>query len=553
MTEPISRKPQSKPTARLGIGPLLWAARCNLQLALLMAAITLLPMHGAGAPEASYSPFECGAELSRANPIDDLVFTRLNRLGIQPANICSDGVFVRRAYLDVIGTLPSAYEAQQFILESNPKKRPALIERLLKRPEFADYWAMKWSDLLRVKAEFPINLWPNAAQAYHRWIRTAVEENKPYDQIVRELLTSSGSNFRDPPVNFYRALQNREPQGLAQAAALAFMGVRPERLGHEWRGMGIFFCKVGYKSTAEWKEEIVFFDPGKTNEFGLAGDGDATFPDGKSIRLSAEKDPREAFADWLIDPKNPWFTRNIANRVWSWLLGRGIIHEPDDIRPDNLPSNPALLARLEKELVASHYDLKHLYRLILNSQTYQLSSIPKSQHPQAAANFAAYPVRRLEAEVLVDALDQITGSTEKYSSAIPEPYTFIPESHRSIALPDGSITSSFLEMFGRPPRDTGLESERDNRPTAAQELHLLNSNHILRKIEQSRNVQFQTQSQKTPAQITAGIYLGILARFPTADELRIATAHFQAAATPREAALDLAWALINTAEFLCRH
>lgn len=200
--------------------------------------------------------------------------------------------------------------------------------------------------------------------------------------------------------------------------------------------------------------------------------------------LTADLDPREVFADWLIDPKNPWFTRNIVNRIWAWLLGRGIIHEPDDIRPDNPPSNPELLAYLEKELIAAKYDLRHLYRIILNSQTYQLSAIPASDKPQAEVNFAHYPLRRLEAEILIDALNQITGTTEKYSSAVPEPFTFIPEEQRSIELADGSITSSFLEMFGRSSRDTGLVGERNNSPSAAQRLHLLNSSHIQKKIEQ---------------------------------------------------------------------
>ena len=212
------------------------------------------------------------------------------------------------------------------------------------------------------------------------------------------------------------------------------------------------------------------------------------------VKLSSDRDPREVFAGWLIDANNPWFARNIVNRAWFWLLGRGIIQEPDDIRPDNPPINPELLAYLEKELVASHYDLKHLYRLILNSQTYQLSSIPRSAKPEAAANFAFYPVRQLDAEVLSDALCEITGTTEKYSSSIPEPFTFIPEKERSIALPDGSITSSFLEMFGRPPRDTGLESERNNNPTASQRLHLLNSSHIQRKIEQSEKFKYQLKT-----------------------------------------------------------
>jgi hypothetical protein len=270
--------------------------------------------------------------------------------------------------------------------------------------------------------------------------------------------------------------------------------------------------------------------------------------------LSPDKDPREIFTVWLVDARNPWFTRNIANRIWSWLLGRGIIQEPDDIRPDNPPGNPELLAYLEQELVSSGYDLKHIYRLILNSKTYQLSSIPQTADANGAANFAFYPLRRLDAEVLIDALDQLTGSTENYSSAIPEPYTFIPQGQRSIALPDGSITSSFLEMFGRPPRDTGLESERNNHITAAQELCLLNSSQIQRKIGESRMIQYQTGSNKTPREIISALYLGILSRFPTGDELRIAENYFQSGGLDkREAAVDIVWALMNSDEFLYRH
>jgi hypothetical protein len=507
---------------------------------------------GPAAPAAGPNPFEIQAGLPPQSPIDEPVFAKLERLGIPPANACSDTVFVRRVYLDVIGTLPTASEAQQFLLNRSPNKRRALIDRLLERPEFADYWAMKWSELLRVKAEFPINLWPNAAQAYHRWIRDSIRENKPYDQFVRELLTASGSNFRAPPVNFYRAVQNKEPQGIAQAVALTFMGTRADKWPtNQLAGMAAFFSQVGYKATAEWKEEIVFFDPAKaTNGLWKA----ATFPNGTAATLSPDRDPREVFAGWLIDPKNPWFTRNIANRVWSWLLGRGIIHEPDDIRPDNPPANPELLALLEQELAANHYDLKQLYRLILNSRTYQLSSVPRTDKPEGAANFAFYPLRRLDAEVLIDALNQITGTTENYSSAIPEPFTFIPENQRSIALPDGSITSSFLEMFGRPPRDTGLESERNTRPSADQRLHLLNSSHIQRKIEQSRMIQFQVQSKRTPREMAVGIYLGTLSRYPTEAELQTVEAYFQSGAVgPRQAAVDLVWALINSAEFLYRH
>ena len=418
---------------------------------------------------------------------------------------CSDAVFVRRAYLDVIGTLPTAQEAREFIEDPDTKnKRHALIDRLLERKEFADYWSMKWGDILRIKAEFPVNLWPNAAQAYHRWVRASIAENKPYDEFVREMLTSSGSNFRVGPVNFYRALQNKTPEGIATAVALTFMGARAE----SWpkgrlAGMTVFFSQIGYKPTSEWKEENVFWDPlNSSKAAGSSAPGQASasasvqitndvseasavpppdsvplaaiFPDGTKVQLSPNRDPREVFADWLITPENPWFTRSIVNRVWAWLLGRGIIHEPDDIRKDNPPSNPKLLAYLEKELIASGYDLKHLYRMILTSETYQFSAMPRFKGPQAEASFASYPLRRLEAEVLIDAINKITGTTDLYTSAIPEPFTYIPHDMPAIAMADGSITSPFLALFGRSPRATGMATERDNKLVSAQWLHMLN-------------------------------------------------------------------------------
>lgn len=499
------------------------------------------------------TPFEAGALLPPQTQIDRLVFGRLEALQIEPARLCSDGVFVRRVYLDLTGAIPTAFEARRFILDRSANKRPALIEQLLARDEFADYLAMKWGDLLRIKAEFPINLWPNAAQAYHRWVRQAIRDNKPWDQLSRELLTASGSNFENPPVNFYRAMQNRSHTGLAQGVALTFLGQRAEQWpSNDLANLAVFFANVGYKSTAEWKEEIVFFNPGSTNQGALNGaQRTAAFPDGSTVKLDPDRDPRQVFADWLVG--HPAFSRSLVNRAWAWLLGRGIIQEPDDIRPDNPPSNPELLECLRKAFVDSGYDFKALYRMILNSQAYQLAAIPRSNSPQAAANFAFYPLRRLEAEVLIDAIDQITGTNEQYSSAIPEPYTFIPDTLRSVALPDGSVTSSFLEMFGRPPRDTGLESERNNRISAAQKLFLLNSSQAQRKLESSRMIAFQSSANRTLAEIVRGMYLGILSRFPTAAELELAEAHFQSGIGKRQAATDLAWALMNSAEFLYRH
>ena len=499
------------------------------------------------------SPFELDAPPQPHGAIDEIVFARLQALGLEPAHLCSDAVFVRRVFLDAIGTLPTAAETKAFLHDPAPDKRAALIERLFTREEFADYWAMKWSDLLRVKAEFPVNLWPNAAQAYHRWIRTAMRDNQPYDQFARELLTSNGSNFRIGPVNFYRALQNKEPQTVARTVALTFMATRTEHWPAERLvGMGAFFAQLGYKPSGEWKEEIVFFDPNKAP---AADAPSAVFPDGTPAQLTPSRDPRAVFADWLVDPKNPWFTRAIANRVWSWLLGRGIIHEPDDIRPDNPPTNPALLAHLEQRLVAAHFDVRQLMREILNSATYQLSSLPRSDRPEAEANFAHYALRRLDAEVLIDALNQITGTTEKYSSAIPEPFTFVPDDQRSIALPDGSITSTFLEMFGRPSRDTGLEAERNNRITDTQRLHLLNSTQIQRKLEQGPKLQALFRASRPGSwEVVDGLYLAILSRPPTTAERSTVATYVQSSGPDRRAAaVDLAWALVNSAEFLHRH
>jgi hypothetical protein len=520
-------------------------------VALLQTLALCLPLCAQEPPDrAAFSQFESSDKTPAENGVDAVVMAAMHAKGIEPANLCSDGVFIRRVYLDVNGSLPEPQEVRRFLRDGRPDKRARLIDDLLQRDAFANYWSLKWCDLLRVKAEFPINLWPNAVQAYHRWIHDCLAKNMPYDQFARELLTSSGSNFRVPQVNFYRAIQGREPSAIAAAVGLTFMGVRLENWPEaQRRNMEAFFSRVAYKQTAEWKEEIVYLDPAATESL------NATFPDGRTVQIPPDKDPREVFADWLIAPDNPWFARNIVNRVWSWLLGRGIIDEPDDIRPDNPPVYPELLAFLEKELVSSHYDLRHIYRLILNSRTYQQSSIPRSSGPDAEALFACYPVRRLDAEVLIDALCRISGTHESYSSLIPEPFTFIPDEQPSIDLADGSITSQFLEMFGRPARDTGLESERSNQPTDAQRLHLLNSSHIQDKIERGPRLNGLVRTTKGNRGVLIElIYLNVLSRFPTQDESAAAKAYFQTdGVTAGQATNDLVWALINTKEFLYRH
>ncbi|OGV64792.1 MAG: hypothetical protein A2283_04005 [Lentisphaerae bacterium RIFOXYA12_FULL_48_11] len=518
-----------------------------------------------------------------ANRIDEIVFAKLKALGIQPV-LCSDAVFIRRAYLDMTGTLPSAEEAKAFILSTDKNKRVALADRLLDHPAHVNYWAMRWSDILKVKAEFPVKVWPNAAQAYHRWIWESINQNKRYDQFARELLTSSGSNFRVGSVNFYRAIQNKTPEGIAAAVGLALMGTRIHLWPEDRRtGMKAFFTQIGYKPTSEWKEEIVFWDPlnsvavpnstapgidsvakavtvtdqipqALTNALTENGPLAAVFPDGTKTTISPNRDPREVFADWLIRPENPWFARAIVNRTWAWMIGRGIIHEPDDIRDGNPPSNAEVLACLEKELVSSGYNLKHLKRLILTSTVYQFSSIPRSKSPEAGANFASYPLRRVEGEVLIDALNSITGGSDLYTSAVPEPFTYIPQDMSAVELADGSISSSFLTLFGRSARATGMESERINELDSTQWLCMLNSTTIQNKLQSGQKLASLFSAGGKPNEIAERLYLTILSRFPTDADIRAAEEYAKSGVTKgNNVWIDLAWALINSPEFLMRH
>jgi len=512
-------------------------------------AVLVLTVGGAVAA-AVVRPFEDANWSTAANVIDTQVNAALAKQGVSMRNSCSDAVFIRRVYLDAIGTLPLPRDVDAFLRDTNPNKRARLVDELLDRDEFADYWSMKWCDVLRVKSEYPINLWPNAVQAYHHWIHEAIRNNMPYDKFARELLTSSGSNFRVPPVNFYRAVQGRDAISLAKAAALTFMGERMDKWPKARQdGMAAFFSKVAYKKTEEWKEEIVLVNPDANKPV------KAAFPDGASVTIPADSDPRLAFADWLISPRNKWFARNVVNRIWAWTMGRGIINEPDDIRPDNPPASPETLACLEKELIDSKYDLKHIYKLIFNSRTYQQSSIPHDDTENPKVAFAHYAVRQLDAEVLIDALCWLGGEGESYSSPIPEPYTFIPKEQRTIALADASITSSFLTTFGRPSRDTGLVSERSNQPTDTQRMYMLNSSDVQKRIERSPRLQMVgNAARRSPANGVRMIYLTILSRYPTRDEEAVAAQYLQSGGlTPKQAAADLAWALINSKEFLCRH
>ncbi len=497
------------------------------------------------------------------NGVDPPVLAALAAKGIKPAPVCSDAVFIRRLFIDVIGTVPKIDEVQAFLADKRPDKRALLIDAVLQRPEFVDYWALKWGDTLRVKAEFPINLWPNGAMVYHRWIRESLRTNMPFSQFARELLTSSGSDFRNPPANFYRAVQNRDAHTIAEAVALTFMGVRTGPWPTEKRDqMSIFFSRIGYKKTAEWKEDIVFWD-----DTPLASP-DVVFPDGTPGKVVSGQDPRAVFADWLIRPENPWFTKNAANRVWYWLFGIGIVQEPDDFRLDNPPSIPPLLDFLAAEFVKSNYDIRQIFRLILNSRTYQQSSMSRSNHPEADALFASYPTRPVDAEVLQDMLRQIIGVNIEYMSEVPEPFTVVPSWRRTITLADGSLTSAFLETFGRPSRDSGLESDRSIRVNVSQRMYFFNSADIANCIEQSWRIRNAANSAANVENAEAAkrkepfnrrrfvldyLWLSFLSRRTTQTEADAIEIMFQQKRNETDVYNDLIWTLINMKEFSCKH
>ena len=504
--------------------------------------------------------------LAANNRVDELVYAKLKAMGIPPSPLASDSEFLRRLYLDTIGLLPTPEEARAFLADPNPAKRAGLIDRLMERVEFTDFWALKWGDLLRIKSEFPVRLWPKAVAVYYEWLRESIAQNKPYDQFARELLTSTGSNFKVGPANFVRAVPNKDARTLGETAALVFMGAR---IGcarchshplESWSpeddlGFGAYFARVNFKNTGEWKEEVVYPD------FKLSLRDPRTrlvvqpqVPGGKPLQLTAEQDPRGQLAEWLTAPDNPYFTANIVNRIWYWLLGRGIIEAPDDLRPTNPPTNPELLGYLQQELVSHHYDLRHIYRLILNSRTYQLSSQTNEWNAADQTHFSHYPTRRLTAEQMLDAISQFTETSEKFRSIIPEPYSNWPANFRAEQISDGNTECSFLDLFGRSPRDTPFEGERDSGLTIRQTLYLLNSEQLEAKLSGSPRFKRWITANRSDAEMVDEIYLSTVSRLPSESERKKAVEYLAGKKNARAVGVqDVAWAVVNSKEFVFNH
>ena len=421
-----------------------------------------------------------------------------------PSGDATPPVMVRRLYLDLAGRIPTVEEAKAFVNSKDPQRLLGLVERLLASDAFADYWGMRFCDILRVKSEFPINLWPNAVYVYHRRIREFVKKDEPWDAFTRALLSATGSDFRDAEANFFRATARRTPEGLAEAAALTFLGEEYAELpASTQKEYAKYFSRVRVKNTREWKEEIVYLDP-----------SDPTGP------------TPVGFADWLLGPARDRFAAAFVQRVDWWLLG---LRNP----------NPAHIDVFKK----NGFRLKPLVRAIALSGAYGRGSIT-----------GGFPCRRVDAEVLDDMLCDLTGAKRDYQSIAPEPFTFLPGERRSILIEDGSITSSFLLLFGRPARDTGHLSERHNEVTAKQRLFLYNSGQIFQRL--SRITDNKAFRNRTMRDMVQDLYWRFLSRPASAPEEKMLLAHFNGLPKGNEKwrfPKDVAWSLLNTREFLYQH
>jgi hypothetical protein len=501
-------------------------------------------------------PDQVYTDLPRRNFIDGLVYDKLQRLGLTPSDPAPEPTFLRRAYLDVIGRLPTAAEARSFLADRSPDKKSKLIDALLQRPEYADFWANKWADLLRPN---PYRVGIKAVFNLDAWLRETFRQNKPYDQFVRELLTAKGSTFRNGATVVFR--DRREPDEITPMVSQLFLGVRLEcaKCHHhpfeiwgqdDFYSLAAYFGRVGHKGTGlsppiSGGEEFVT----------VAAKGDVKHPvtgkvlppkplAGLAPTLDADRDPREALADWITSPDNPFFAKVIVNRVWADLMGKGIVDPVDDLRATNPPSNGPLLDALADDFRNNGHDLKKLLRTIMSSHVYGLSSLTKGRNAADGRNFSRHYRQRLRAEVLLDAVSDIT--------SVPETFEAMPPGSRAMELWTVRGRSLFLDSFGRPDPNQDPPCERSAETTVVQALHLMNAPNLHRKVtaDNGRAAEL-AKSNKSPREIVEEIYLSVYSRPPGDDERRIAEALFtEAGTTRRRATEDVMWALVNTPEFV---
>lgn len=508
-----------------------------------------------------------GADIAAIPPsknfIDEAVFGKLKVLGIPPSPLADDATFLRRVSIDVTGTLPSEDQVRAFLADTDPAKRDKLVDRLLDSADYADYFANKWNLVLRNKNRNPDDA--SATYGFYQWIWSNLYENKPYDQIVREVLTASGDSTNNPAVVWYREVDENNEQ--VEDAAQLFLGLRIQcaRCHHhpfekwsqnDYYGFSAFFSRVAKKN---------IFEPGMSKQtrdkrvFHNEGMAAATNPrNGQSLKptglgspaleIAAERDPRHYLADWMADKNNPFFAKSVVNRYWKHFFDRGIVEPEDDMRETNPPSNPELLNKLAAGFIESGFNLKWLVKTITSSSTYQLSSLPNDYNLKDKQNFSRYYPKRLTAEVLYDGFHRVTNTSQNFGS--------LPPGTKAVQLPDPAIGPYFLKVFGQPQADTACECERSQEANLAQSLHLLNSSEVQDKIANAsgRATAMANDKARSHDDKVKELYRWVYSREPNADELKIALAHIaKHEANPKIAFEDILWALINTKEFLFNH
>ena len=504
------------------------------------------------------------SEAPRNNYIDDLVIEKLRALRIAPSEPVGDSAFLRRAYLDAMGALPSPAEVERFTADPSPDKRQRLIDAILEREEFVDYWAYKWSDLLLVSSR---DLGNTAMWSYYRWVRDSVAKNTPWDRFVRQVLTSNGNSRVKGELNYYQL--HRNTIELAENVTQAFLGLRitcarchnhplEKWTQNDYYQFANLVSRVAQKNGTGEGDVVVYRSPsGDINHPKLGKPLPPRPLDGEELALDSSKDRRQHLADWLTSAENPYFARAVVNKIWANFLGRGIVDPVDDMRATNPASNEKLLTALTKDFIEHNFDVKHLVRRIMLSATYQRSSKANATNAGDEVYYSRYIVRRLPAEVVLDAVSQVT--------RVPTRFSGYPEGTRAVQLPDTQVNSFFLTVFGRPPRVNVDAAEREHAPTIKQALHVINGdtlNNMLRDEEGA--IEMFLKLGLSNAKILDHLYLSALSRYPTKqekealvrvlDEAEQATRAEPLERNPRRKPLeDLMWAMLTGKEFLFNH
>jgi hypothetical protein len=488
------------------------------------------------------------------NTIDALVAAKLKKLRIAPSGVCTDEVFLRRVYLDVIGVPPTVAEYEKFMGSTAPDRRARLIDELLERKEFAEIWVSQWAELLQIRSNVNNQANYKAMFLYYNWLVEKLSKNTPMDEMVQELLGANGGTFKNPATNFYQ--NTTDTLALAENVAQVFMGMRIQCAQchnhpfdrwtqNDYYQFAAFFAQIGRKQSDDYRETIVF----------NSGGGEVAHPVGGRVMKpkylgGAEpdvvgKDRRVILAKWLASPQNPWFATSFANRVWAHFLGVGIVEPVDDFRVSNPASNPELLEELGKRFTASKYSLKQLVRDICNSRTYQRSTQRNESNEVDERNFAHALIRRIKAENLLDAICAVTETKEKFQG--------LPLGSRAVQLADGGSSTYFLTTFGRATRETVCSCEVKMEPTLSQSLHLLNGDTVNAKIQQGGLIPRLLATKKYPEERIMELYIRCLTRRPSREELDKLSPLIAEGTNQAQALGDIFWALLNSREFLFNH